>query len=1778
MNESDENMTVLESENGKRDMEREEYWNRVLTGDVSTIPQDVREASGIVLPAGEDDEERLAGHIVRSWAVDHTRHSKEKIMSDWGEIRREIAGGNGTRASVSDRELFYVLSEKARVKRNDREQLGKLYVEAYEKALQNREGTDDEQVRFWKASLPETLHEVAEQVIRRGLHEGGDDRRRLETSANHVWEGMKSFMLYEGVDVDEEDKNEGILSKIAYNPLMRALWHTPDIGKATEVLQSLNEEDRQKVYSMLAPRMKERVSLPEGITRSVNRGLMNTAYNAYLAKVNSDALFWLKQKDSWEKAFPGSSAKIEKKGNEIAEKARIFNELRAMTQDRMFPVHAKDASWIDDLLVDGAYNAAPAALAFAGGAGIGLLSIAETGRQMEEAREMNPDGDYEAQMRGATGSGLASALLSLGMTKLGQKMAETAFHTFKSVRGMASSLDKLRTIAGEGGNIALDTGMMVAENKLQELVQYGGQEAAALVSGKESGVPWEAWKERNLSLDDQLKEAATMFPYILLGAGKIGLRHFRNPESILNNRKALGRFGISEKIADRIRREPDMDTQTSMLKHAIATRPVWGTVFLGKKAYEWACLLENPKQPLFSSPDEVRDFMDMTPVTVEKPWKPSGELADLWYGSRKAPDETMAIHVARERWMIRAGLPDMTVRRDGQRKKGKRFLQETDDHSLTDWFRKEQAAEQRNLSILNSDPNQSVLPLALREGGGFHPNLQKARLAFLDDSAQTLVKHAYRMLLLKYPDPDLVPDVVQRKPEAWDKCTENMQARLKTIVLDGALQLADERSVPQVDYDITRKFWRTWVEDASPSQVQEMTKWIDELNRKCPESYRDKLGLCRDFDPSVERSGEQMVDYLVVAEDWASAVPSSVRELMPENWKALNRISWSLKAHARTLREMIPGLQDFDLTVIRGMLPRDGYADLTLRELRLKPEQIHKDFLSSSISRSKEELNVYQFFDYMKPAVKYLEMLTPDFITVRRIGSRSQFFRVQYPDGNLSPWHPKKEYAIKDLAAHMAIMFSPEGSVKWDMSRKWALFAVEKGMVFRMDDFNVVRLKSPNIRGSLYEQLTAHAVAELVEAGYGQRSFRSPGEKIIIAPNDTGSKTGLLNQTLEKMRKEIYRKYVGPVRDMGCAAANGMGFGADGILWNNIVLYDHLSPLAMIEDKAEVIWSRLLATGQLPVDEGCRILAQCGRTMIPEAEFARNAHLLVEELSQLSKEYYMAHLDHASIPQSVPMWLKYTAVRPFPDKREMSRLQTAVEECAFVPDDSLTFAQKEQLRRWAMAMDTREVRNLVDAAQMKTWEKPGLPGFFAGMIADSTGMNNIVRSERVWALDGRGKDSLLNALAEGYRDATGAEFHYYPAMERYVHAILGNRLPEILPGHILGDLKLRLTELPPVPSKVALPGLDHGENLLANLSIQLERMPELSFWKSRSDGTYAVLGELGEANASFPTLDSGNWDTPVTGKKVMSGYGPRVGRDYTLDVRNTLPDRITQSPSTLLAFRTLEMIREEFASRPVPTSAGIVWGERLFLPIGEERPYGISTDWEARPVFSEVLSRWGTLPPGEVIAGIRVPDSGGISAEELQASTGSMCVLRDPEDPMHTVRLMPGIPHAPLPEARAPFVVHQYHGVFLDAEGRPVFPEEPGRSYIPLECFRGAKVDCDMSPGELDVWRRMAFHHYLEELGDMSLHQRRWWTPGMGDSSYQEAVIRLYEELGIGHAVEQGKMMEDDPRFIQMLRMILPLMSKPGYLYSFDQYDGSNHQSAIGDGAALYQIYSDNPL
>ena len=61
-----------------------------------------------------------------------------------------------------------------------------------------------------------------------------------------------------------------------------------------------------------------------------------------------------------------------------------------------------------------------------------------------------------------------------------------------------------------------------------------------------------------MSVDDQVREAAMMMPFLLIGAGKASLHHFRHAGTLLGDGEPLKVFGIPDEAVTRILREKDM--------------------------------------------------------------------------------------------------------------------------------------------------------------------------------------------------------------------------------------------------------------------------------------------------------------------------------------------------------------------------------------------------------------------------------------------------------------------------------------------------------------------------------------------------------------------------------------------------------------------------------------------------------------------------------------------------------------------------------------------------------------------------------------------------------------------------------------------------------------------------------------------------------------------------------------------------------------------------------------------------------------------------------------------------------------------------------------------------------------------------------------------------------------------------------------------------------------------------------------------------------------------
>lgn len=79
-----------------------------------------------------------------------------------------------------------------------------------------------------------------------------------------------------------------------------------------------------------------------------------------------------------------------------------------------------------------------------------------------------------------------------------------------------------------------------------------------------------------------------------------------------------------------------------------------------------------------------------------------------------------------------------------------------------------------------------------------------------------------------------------------------------------------------------------------------------------------------------------------------------------------------------------------------------------------------------------------------RKAVESLLLLTPRLFSPGGKGAE-RLWRVKYPNGRWSDWHPSREAAEADLMANVSMMFSAACSAKRDLIRSWEWHAATGG-------------------------------------------------------------------------------------------------------------------------------------------------------------------------------------------------------------------------------------------------------------------------------------------------------------------------------------------------------------------------------------------------------------------------------------------------------------------------------------------------------------------------------------------------------------------------------------------------------------------------------------------------------------------------------------------------------------------------------------------------------------
>ncbi len=1671
---------------------KEQYWSSVLTGDTATIPDEVRRKAGAIGSGEETDEEGVALAVNRSWAADHLDVPREKVRAQWGEIRSQLARRFET--GEDERELFAALSHEQQEMAPVRSAVRDADRLAYESGFDGG-GLPD----LPEAEALSPFHRRLVSDAARAAHlEGAAERKRLMPVADVVWNGMKTIMPQE-VPLDEEEKHPGMLesaltslSSAVFNEKatgvepVRMAKYAPDLLAAVDRLSEMNDDERGKVYRLLQKRARteKKEDMLKAAMRNFRRGAQDVAWG--LMQAGGNALAAGSQFLGGDSGtFLGWDAR--KSSQTIDRRMRMLEEMRRSFQNDILPLRLDDrANAAERTVVDASRSVAPALLSLCGGLGLGAMIGSGMGSSMAEMRQQGPEGSMASQGAAALAGGAFDAAANICLTKVGAGMLKNSLSAFAGRQALSSPVSAYLGAAGSTAKgIGKEALSLLVYDKASQLAHMGLQEMAAAEDGYDSGIDWSGWAKSRLDWETQRREAAAVLPFLLIGSGRVALRHFKSVPSVLGNGSRLKSWGVPEEAIRQILAERDKVRQGEMLRQAIVRSPKWGGLDFVHQASVVLNLLSPVPGYVFKTDGAVRDFLNL-PADYQPPKRASKALSRTeaskayeQYGLMGDPAACKKAFELWDDWWSRSGLTEMMTAPGGKRN--------LDACAVSLMWR-----ESRNLAELAANEGRDALPSRVALEGVFQPNLAEDARVLLYDRMREVRQRPFRLLMSRETVDGLQ---LSKKPaEFWKQEARAVDERMRAIVYEGVIRLWRGEEKNRVLRDVGRSVWKIWAHPASGPEWQASLRLDREIGAL--EGGRDVSKV-----PVEER-------LLELSEGVRAKGAGAVNALSPEMRQAC-RLVWGAQADVRMLMAMMPLQRDFDVAMSRGFSPEESCAYLLQRELDIRPATLAKrvEYLRPAEVRSlkplQEKRNALIRVEAAYRRFAQMRGIEPSRVTGE---DGREYWQTLYPNGMPTRWHASREDMLADWGAHVAGMFAPAGQSRKELLQKW-----QNGTEIVDETFEAYKGLREKEKMSVFEELGIKASHDLMKKWYGGVMHRLPGESVGKP------------MMYHKMREDV-REVLRPLARVTVKNGGLMGREHDPLTLDN--------PVALIQGKSDTVWHRLLNTRVLSTAEAVQLLQGAGMKIDAERlGRPENRRELILELTELSKRYFMDHLNDPTVPPALLSWMRYASTDLPVTMEELTQGRIELEKR--LPSVPTGMASRRDVAKWAIRGAVSEVQRLAETAgaTLKAEREGTVAPHLLGMLRDAAGMHRGVRAERAW----------MSEKYPGRSDVVSV-------MERLVHLLPANRFMEQIAP--MNAERLRDT----------LAYVTSFRGLLKS-NDEAARGP----WSQRS---LVRLEQLADVLRVHPDLHEWSIDRRVPGRFrriVGAEYGPNANREYKAESPRhyrseppprfkdyevadncMLPDAWRNDPRIESAIRTLDALRRYSSRIPASSAQGVVWGSKLLDRTGEHRPRGVGKDWSiTAPLVASRRLLDGLNATFEAF-GVKLQKMG--RGRPMRNALDLMVVYRDPNLPGHVVRLMPGFPDAANLLARGPYVVHSYRGVYLDVNGNPLSPGKMRRSYIPLEKFRMRPLDV-ASLGD------------IEETGRRNLLMHLGWSarptkvPGKLEASNGivpnplELIIRLEDELGQGARWEHARLETLAPRDIYLLRAARLVLKQPDMLF-----------------------------
>lgn len=1591
------------------DVERGQYWSSILTGDVNTVPDSVRKKAGADDAAESPDRRnyKLLSAINRSWVVDHLNTPKEKVRSDWGRMRAEMADSLGVESD--EREVFCALSDR-REEENRRQWARQVYEEAYLAGLYGRD-------------LPETSAEESEssaadpalvQRVRNMAQQAGKaEREELMPLLHHIHDATKSINAY------------GKGASAAWD-----LWsNAPDVFRSMEALADMDDAKRSRLYGLVRE-MAHQEQPPEddstlsAMARSFMRAPTDIGMNAGQALGNIGTAIISRLGD-----FTDSDAiKDFAKGSD--KRLRVLEELRRFAQNEVFPIKLPEDSGLhDQLLVDFAGAIPGAALAFCGGAGFAGLALSSAGASMAEARQRAPQGSQELQtaagvLGGSMQAGIYMLMGRVGKNLLGQSINEFVRASGTGLKGYSiASLNSLRNITAE--NLKL-----LMAGKAATVTDMAMQEAAAQVHGTASNIDWQSYGDNLTDIETNMREAAVQLPYILIASGRAGLHYFQSRYSVLGKGYHLDDWGVDAATRDKIMNAPNLHVQNTWLRDALRSSRRWSGPEAMAHIMRSMRLLNTPEYQGFNNEQIVRDFLNLPAQNIKTPPPVARESEaalreqtkhHLERARRPQNDRTLPMLKLMDEWWQRSNI--------SRHAEAEKYLALNTENiwnptlsSQTDYAR-----------MVNNRSNNT--PQMLQQRGYYVPNAEVERMALFNACVQDIKDLSYQFLLNTYSLDALSHGY--RSPELAREGTEEQRHKVVALACRSILERVCGKP-PEEIYDSASSYFKDFYyvrmyRDNPPYWLKGSTRNAVEL-REMPKRFNRVLKS-----KSVDAS--------------------------PEYHEAL-RIMLGLQANARRLYDLIPHLEDFHTLLSRGMSPQQAYAFIINREFR--DSLGGQSYLPEGWTKMQHAGKSYTMQDYTDrnaDMFKIYSQMSGNGLESSVGAGGKTYWRIRRPDGRYTHWHDAPEHAVNDLAASAGLRFLPmnrdayremlqQGQRAGDMAA-----SLRQGNIIFSGYEQLTLMATQDIVSKWMTNVATRPlgmeILTLVPMEYPPATYK--GFLPVMRPEANN-----LNRIRVDERRALtpWNILSGRLYTYWMRMFNSRWVDRNEAI--EFLKSKNQYPPELekkINKLAQPKYAFKTDMRGLSTQEKIELKKRMKREPATFDE-APIQQLLAEQMVRYSAAHFLANIDQYDLPPTAKEWF---LLAPFRDDMHVSKPPTP-RKIKEKPQDSDRYHYEtlREMTRWMNYFSVRYLREAAPLAQQIRTEQPENRQAFPHMeklVQEAMDPGSLHTQEQGWCYVLGGPSALYGA-GQAFWNVLENPIKGWEKMPENDKANMKKSLLHVIKQ-----------DPPPAALDAQMRGLepDYMQLGIENLHEVLTDYPQLREYSMDLNDATRIL-HLSPESLVKEEPHTFTHELPPTAEEYHLVLKDIPRGHFKAEVVSPIPHEFVDDSRVLPALRFLTGLRLATGGRPYADRHGIWWKNELYGGIRGKKPVGLQK-WDVEAPLEPLFRLFDHMPSegkessttvcGEPFSHV----SDNLDYEDIARIT----TYRSKEYPFALYRLMPGEMNVANPRLHAPYVVHSVTGVPL-TERYVKVDDSKHDIYQTLYNFKGTKnrigYDDDISNGK----------------------------------------------------------------------------------------------------------------